>query len=107
MFCHILSSTIQGISSIPVKIELDISSGMPVFVMVGSVSAKVRESQDRVRTALRNLDIHLPPKRITLSLSPGDVKKDGTAFDLPIAAALLTALEKIPADSLSDCIVLG
>ena len=107
MFCHILSSTIQGISSVPVKIELDISSGMPVFVMVGSVSAKVRESQDRVRTALRNLDIHLPPKRITLSLSPGDVKKDGTAFDLPIAAALLTALEKIPADSLSDCIVLG
>ncbi len=107
MFCHILSSTIQGISSVPVTIELDISSGMPVFVMVGSVSPKVKESQDRVRTALRNIDIHLPPKRITLNLAPGDVKKDGTQFDLPIAAALLIALQKIPENSLNDCIVLG
>ncbi len=107
MFCQILSSAIVGISCEPVMIELDISSGMPVFVMVGSVSARVRESQDRVRTALRNLDIYLPPRRITLNLSPGDLKKDGTGFDLPIAAALLVALEKIPADSLSGCMVLG
>lgn len=107
MFCRILSSTIQGISSAPVTIELDISSGMPVFVMVGSVSQKVRESQDRVRTALRNIDIHLPPKRITLNLAPGDVKKDGTQFDLPIAAALLIALEKIPEKSLKDSMVIG
>ncbi len=107
MFCQILSTTLQGISSEPVTIELDISSGMPVFVMVGSVSVKVRESQDRVRTALRNLGINLPPKRITLNLSPGDLKKDGTGFDLPIAAALLTALEKIPQNALSNCLVLG
>jgi magnesium chelatase family protein len=107
MFCQILSATILGISCEPVTIELDISSGMPVFVMVGSLSSKVRESQERVRTALRNLDIYLPPKRITVNLSPGDLKKDGTQFDLPIAAALLTALEKIPKDSLDNCMVIG
>ena len=107
MFCRILSAAIQGISCEPVTIELDISNGMPVFVMVGSVSGKVRESQDRVRTALRNLGIYLPPKRITLNLSPGELKKDGTGFDLPIAAALLTALEQIPAGALDRCLVLG
>ncbi len=107
MFCKILSAAIQGIGCSPVSIELDISNGMPVFVMVGSVSVRVREAQDRVRTALRNLGIFLPPKRITLNLSPGDLKKDGTGFDLPIAAALLVALEKIPPDALSDCMVLG
>ncbi len=107
MFCQILSTTIQGISCEPVTIELDISSGMPVFVMIGSLSAKVRESQERVRTALRNLDICLPPKRITVNLSPGDLKKDGTQFDLPIAAAILMALEKIPLNSLDNCMVIG
>ena len=107
MFCKILSSAISGLSCRPVYIELDISSGMPVFIMIGSVSAKVREAQDRVRTALKNMDIFLPAKRITINLAPGDIKKDSTRFDLPIAAALLVALEKIPEQSVKDCMIIG
>ncbi len=107
MFCQILSSALSGISCKPVYIELDISSGMPVMIMIGSVSASVRESQDRVRTALRNMDITLPPRRITINLSPGDIKKEGTRFDLPLAAALLAALEKIPLSALEDCMIIG
>ena len=60
MFCRVLSSAVIGIESAPVQIELDIGSGMPSFVMVGSLSAQVRESQDRVRTALRNMGINIP-----------------------------------------------
>jgi magnesium chelatase family protein len=107
MFVKILSSAVCGIISKPVYIELDISSGMPVFTMIGSLSAQVRESQDRVRTALKNIGILLPPKRITISLSPGDIKKDGTGFDIPIAAALLTALDEIPPEPLENCMLIG
>ncbi len=107
MFCRILSSAVKGIEGEPVHIELDIGRGMPCFVMVGSLSNQVRESQDRVRTALRNLDIVIPPKRITVNIAPADIKKEGTRFDLPIAAALLTALEIITPDSLRECMLIG
>ena len=107
MFCSILSSAVCGIICKPVKIELDMSGGMPVFTMIGSLSANVRESQDRVRTALKNMDIFLPPKRITVSISPGDIRKDGTRFDLPVAAALLVALGKISEESVHNCMIMG
>ena len=107
MFCKVLSSAVCGIACRLVYIELDISGGMPVFIMIGAVSPKVKEAQDRVRTALKNIDISIPPKRITINLSPGDIRKDGTGFDLPIAAALLTALEKIPPGSTDGCMITG
>ncbi len=107
MFCSILSSAVCGIVCKPVKIELDMSGGMPLFTMIGSLSSNVRESQDRVRTALKNMDIYLPPKRITVSISPGDIRKDGTRFDLPVAAALLVALDKISAESVHNCMIMG
>ncbi len=107
MFCRVLSSSIYAMSCEPVYIELDVSAGMPVFIMIGSVSAKVRETQDRVRTALHNMNIFLPPKRITVNFSPGDIKKDGTRFDLPVASALLIALGHITEKALSDCMVVG
>ena len=78
MFCSILSAAIYGVDAVPIWVEADVSSGMPVFSMVGFVSSQVREAQDRVRTALRNLGILLPPKRITINLSPGDIRKEGT-----------------------------
>lgn len=107
MFCKILSSAVCGISCTPVNIELDISGGMPVFTIIGTVTQKVKEAQDRVRTALKNINISIPPKRITINLAPGDIKKDGTRFDLPIAAALLCALEKIPNGSTNGCMIIG
>ncbi len=107
MFCSILSAAICGVEAMPVWVEADVSDGMPMFVMVGHVNSQVREASDRVRTALRNLGVFLPPKRITINLSPGGLRKEGTRFDLPIAAAVLEALGRIPALSLEGTMVLG
>ena len=100
MFCRVWSMVIHGVEAVPVRVEADVSDGMPVFTIVGYVSAQVREAQDRVRTALRNLGIVLPPKRIVINLAPADIRKDGPRFDLPIAAAVLQAVGRIPPGSL-------
>lgn len=89
MFGSVWSAAVSGVSCVPVRVEADVSSGLPVFSMVGYLSARVREAQDRVWTALRNAGFQFPAKRITVNLSPANVRKDGTGFDLPIAAALL------------------
>lgn len=107
MFTEILSATLHGLEAILVHVEVDVSNGLPGFYMVGSLSCQVREAQDRVRTALHNQKIPLPPRRITINLSPGDVPKAGTGFDLPIAAAILTALGHLPPDYLKDVLVAG
>ena len=107
MFCSVLSAVISGVEAVPVWVEADVSDGMPVFSMVGYVTTQVREAADRVKTALRSLGISLPPKRITINLSPGDLRKEGTGFDLPIAAAVLMALGKISRNSLEKTMVLG
>lgn len=70
MYTSILSATMQGIRAIPVQVEVDVSPGLPGFSMVGTVNSQVREAQDRVRTALHNLEIPVPPRRITINLSP-------------------------------------
>ena len=107
MFCSILSAAISGVEAFPVCVEADVSDGMPVFSIVGSVGHQVREAQDRVRTALRNLGVSLPPKRITINLAPGDLHKEGSRFDLPIAAAVLSAAGRLPARRLEKVMVLG
>lgn len=75
----------------PIQVEADVSDGLPSFTMVGFPSQQVKEAQDRVRTALRNNGISLPPKRVTVNLAPADIKKVGAGFDLPVAAALMAA----------------
>lgn len=107
MYCKVLSAVLLGLQVHTVYVEVDVSDGLPGFVMVGYLSSKVREAQDRVRTALRNRDCALPPKRITINLSPADIRKDGNAFDLPIAAAILCALGRIPPVSLEGVFLAG
>ena len=107
MFCRVWSMVIHGVEAVPVRVEADVSDGMPMFTIVGYVSAQVREAQDRVRTALRNLGIVLPPKRIVINLAPADIRKDGSRFDLPIAAAVLQAVGRIPLGSLEDTMMIG
>ncbi len=107
MFCSVLSTAISGVEAVPVQVEADVSDGMPVFAMVGHITPQVKEAQDRVRTALRNTHIQMPPKRITINLSPGDLRKDGTRFDLPIAAAVLQALGRIPPEKLEGTMMIG
>lgn len=107
MYCSILSAAILGIEAVPVRVEADVSDGLPVFNMVGYVSSQVREAQDRVRTSLKNMGLSMPPKRITINLSPGVIRKEGTRFDLPIAASVLAALGWIPASSLRNTMLIG
>ncbi|MDO4616547.1 MAG: YifB family Mg chelatase-like AAA ATPase [Lachnospiraceae bacterium] len=107
MFCSVLSAEIYGVETVPVRVEADVSDGFPSFSIVGSVGTQVREAQERVRTALRNTGIRLPPKRITINLSPGNLRKEGTRFDLPIAVAILSAMERIPAASPEGLLFLG
>lgn len=92
MYSQIRTSMLDGICTMPVQVEVDISMGMPVFDMVGYLSPEVREAKERVRTALHNCGILLPAKRITVNLSPANIRKTGTGFDLPIAVALLVAM---------------
>ena len=97
----------QGIKAIPVQVEVDVSPGLPGFSMVGTVNSQVREAQDRVRTALHNLEIPVPPRRITINLSPADVPKTGTGFDLPITAAILESLGHLPKGGLEQVMLIG
>ncbi|NCB93654.1 MAG: ATP-binding protein [Clostridia bacterium] len=107
MYTCVLSATIQGLEAVPVKVEVDVSNGLPGFSMVGSLTSQVREAEDRVRTAIHNAEIAMPPKRVTVNLSPGDIQKNGTGFDLPIAAGMLEAMGYLPQDGLKGVLVSG
>jgi magnesium chelatase family protein len=90
-----------------VHVEVDVSFGMPVFTMVGLPDASVRESRDRVRSAIRNSGFDFPPHRITINLSPADVRKAGAQFDLPIALGILAAEGIVERRQIADLVVLG
>jgi magnesium chelatase family protein len=92
MLSKVLSASIIGIEAYPVDVETDITSkGLPHFSMVGLPDAAVKESKDRVRAALKNIGFHFPLKQITVNLAPADLKKEGSAFDLPIAIGIVSA----------------
>ena len=107
MFSSIISAVISGVSCIPVKVEADVSNGLPLFSMVGYLSSRVKEAQERVRTALKNTGFSFPARRITVNLSPADIRKEGTGFDLPIAAALLCAFGSLEAEQVRDVCMVG
>jgi magnesium chelatase family protein len=107
MFSTVMSACITGIDSNLVYVEADVSNGMPMFEMVGYLSGEVKEAKERVRAAVRNSGIQMPPKRITVNLSPADLRKAGSLFDLPIAAALLAALEIIDKNNLEHTLIVG
>lgn len=95
MYSKVISCTLVGINGIKTIVEADSSNGIPHFSMVGNLSASVKEAGDRVRTALKNSEIDTPAKKVTINISPADIKKDGTGYDLPIAVAILKSLEII------------
>lgn len=107
LYSLVKTSMIQGIKSVFISVEADVSNGMPAFTMVGSLSGEVKESSERVRTALRNSGYLLPAKRITINFSPAGIKKMGSGFDLPIAAAVLAALGIISNDSMKETLIVG
>ena len=91
MFGKINGMFLQGLEGMHVLVEADVSDGLPGYSFVGVLASEVKEAQDRVRTAIRNLHVSLPPKKVTINLSPADIRKEGTGFDLPIAVAILSA----------------
>ena len=101
MLVRVRSATVLGVTAIPVDVEVDASQGMPHTRVVGLPGTGVQESRVRVAAAIKNLGVKLPSKRITINLAPGDLRKDGPGFDLPIAVALLAAVEEIPAAALA------
>ena len=94
-FSTILSAVIEGLEVAFIHVEADISNGLPVFHMVGYLSSEVKEAGERVRTAIKNSGFEYPAKRTVVNLSPATMRKHGASFDLPIAAAILTALGQI------------
>ena len=107
MYNKVLSGTLHGVEGRLITVEADVSQGLPVFNMVGFLASEVREASDRVRTALRNSGYLLPPKRITVNLSPADIRKEGSIFDLPISIALLAAYGYIPNECLENILIVG
>lgn len=107
MYTEVETATILGVEAHAVRVEADVSDGMPSFAMVGYVTAQVKEAADRVRTAVKNTGLSLPPKRITINLAPADIRKEGPRFDLPIAAAVLCAAGRIAGKHLENTLVLG
>jgi len=97
----------EGVAARTVEVQCAITAGLPAFALVGLPDKAVSEARDRVRTALTSMAIALPSKRITVNLSPADMPKEGSHYDLPIALALLAALEIIPADAIEDTCSLG
>lgn len=107
MFSTMISGAINGIDSYLTKVEVDVTQGLPMFDMVGYLSGEVKEARERVKVALKNSGIIIPPLRITINLSPANIRKEGSAFDLPIAIGILTSLGYIPEETLKDTLILG
>lgn len=108
MFCKIHSAAIRGIEMLPVEIEVDVSTGLPMLDMVGLLSSEVKEARERVRTAIKNIGENIPPKRITINLSPAGVRKEWSGFDLPIGIGILTAIGIInPIFNMDKTVVVG
>lgn len=107
MLSIIHSAALLGIDAYPVSVEVDLSSGLPAFDIVGLPDSAVKESRERVRTAIKNTGLPFPTKRITVNLAPADTKKEGASFDLPIAAGILTAMGTLPADELDEYLLAG
>lgn len=107
MFSKAYSAVIHGIDGLIVSVEADVSDGLPLFDMVGLLNSEVKEARERVRIALKNSGYRLPAKRITVNLSPADIRKEGTAFDLPVAIAILTAFGYIHDENLHNTLIIG
>ena len=96
MYSKVYSAGLTGLEAQKILVEADVSGGLPSFQMVGLLASAVKEARERVRISLQNSGVVFPPKRITVNLSPADIRKDGSGFDLPIAISLIAAFGMIP-----------
>ncbi len=107
MLACLRTATVFGIEACPVQVEVDVSFGLPSFTMVGLPDASVRESRDRVKSAIRNSGFEFPDHKVTVNLAPADVRKAGASFDLPIALGILAATGVVQRRHVADVVLLG
>ena len=107
MLARVRSAAVLGIDAYLVEVETDIANGLPTFATVGLPQGAVKEGRERVYAAIANSGYTFPLKRITVNLAPADIRKEGSAFDLPIALGVLAATEQISAERLGTVAVLG
>ena len=106
MLARVRSCAVVGLEGAIIEVEIDISPGLPAFTIVGLPDTAVQESRERVRAAIRNSGYQFPMKRITVNLAPADLRKEGPAYDLPIAVGILMSSGQVETDA-SDVIFLG
>ena len=107
MLAAVASAAVLGIDAYAVTVEVDVAQGLPQFTIVGLAAGAVKESRERVAAALTNSGLVLPPRRVTVNLAPADMRKEGTAFDLPIALGLLVATGQLRAEALAGVVAVG
>jgi magnesium chelatase family protein len=107
MLSSLRSAALIGVEALPVVVEVDVAYGMPMFTMVGLPDASVRESRDRVRSAIRNSGFPFPGHRVTVNLAPADVRKAGASYDLPIALGILAASGVVEQHRVEEVVLLG
>lgn len=107
MYAYTYGESTFGLNGILVKVEVDISNGMPNFDIVGLPTVAVRESRERVKSALKNSGLNFPDNRITVNLAPADIRKDGSSLDLPIAVGIMAASEQIRQEALHRTLFIG
>lgn len=106
-FSSVASASVQGLHVEIIHAEADVSNGLPMFHMVGYLSSEVKEASERVRTAIKNSGIQIPPKKTVINLAPATVKKRGPSYDLPIALSVLASMGNIPGEKLMGTLVIG
>ena len=107
MFSTTISGALLGVEGILLQVEVDVSNGMPSLEMVGLLGSEVKEAKERVRATIKNLGITMPPKRIVVNLSPANVRKAGTAYDLPIAVGILKSMGVLDLECTKNMLLLG
>ena len=107
MVASIHTVAFQGIDVLDIEVQVQVVSGLPAFIVVGLPDKAVAESRERVRGALTSIGLSLPPRRIIVNLSPADVVKEGSHFDLPIALGVLLTMEVLPSDAVDGYVALG
>jgi len=107
VLARVLSATVIGIQAAPIHVEVDVSQGLPGCNIVGLPDAGVKEGSVRIRGALENSGFKFPLRRITVNLAPADLRKDGAAFDVPIAMGILSGAGLLPPESFEDALLVG
>lgn len=107
MFSTVTTGMVCGIHSLLVQVEVDTAQGLPCFQMVGYLGSEVKEAKERVSVALKNAGVRLPPLHITVNLAPADMRKEGTAFDLPIAVGIMKSLGVLTEESTAGMLIIG